>query len=130
MLRLWNAKQKSILGIDISSASIKLLELGFKAGKIIVRNYAEEDFAENVVEANEIKDSEALSALLKRMLRTKGITSKEAVLAVPDSAAFSKIIQISDGLTEQELEELVVLEADKHIPYPIDEINFDFEIND
>lgn len=47
---------------------------------------------------------------------------------MPDSAVISKVVQINEGLTDLEMEELVVIEADKYIPYPIDEINLDFEV--
>ena len=59
---------------------------------------------------------------------TSSFSSKQVACAVPDSSAISKIIQVSSGLNEQEIEELVVSEADKYIPYPIDEINIDFNI--
>ncbi len=56
------------------------------------------------------------------------MSAKQAAVAVPDSAVITKVVQVNDALSEQEMEELVIIEADKYIPYPIDEINLDFEI--
>ncbi len=75
-----------------------------------------------------LKDIGAVAASIKKLIDRTRMSTKEVALAVPDSTVISKIVQINAGLSDKEIEELVVVEADKYIPYPIDEINLDFEV--
>lgn len=128
MLKLFNRKEKSVLGIDISSTSVKIIEVSGDFENPIILGYGIESFPENTVEGNAIKDVDLIAVSVKRLIARHRFQSKQAALAVPDSAVISKTVQMNDGLTDQEMEELVVIEADKYIPYPIDEINLDFQI--
>lgn len=128
MLRLFKHKHRSILGIDISSSAVKILEISGSNSELCVEGYGYELLPSNAIDGNVIKDIEAVANCIKRVITKSKLTSKRVALAVPDSAVISKVVQINDGLTDQEMEELVVIEADKYIPYPIDEINLDFEI--
>jgi len=40
----------------------------------------------------------------------------------------TKIITMPDSLTDDEMEVQIMIEADQHVPYPLDEVNFDFEV--
>lgn len=128
MLKLFKHRHSSILGIDISSTSVKALEISFDGDKYTVEGYGSIALPESVMEGSIIKDIDAVAMSIRKLLLTTHLTCKQAALAVPDSTAISKVIQISEGLKEEEIEELVVMEADKYIPYPIDEINIDFDI--
>ncbi|KTD23724.1 pilus assembly protein PilM [Legionella israelensis] len=128
MLKLLKPKKKSILGIDVSSTSVKILEISGEAPNYQLNAYASELLPEKAVEANVIKDVDAVAGCIKRATSRAKFSTKLAAAAVPDSAVINKVIQINEGLNDEEMEELVVMEADKYIPYPIDEINIDFEI--
>lgn len=80
------------------------------------------------MEGGLIKDVNMVANTIRQLISSAHLTSKQAALAVPDSTAISKVIQLNDGLKEDEIEELVAIEADKYIPYPIDEINLDFSV--
>ena len=128
MLTLLKPKHRSILGIDISSASVKILEISASGTELTVSAYGRELLPPNALDGNVIKDIAAVASTIKRLCDRVHFSTKLVALAVPDSAVISKIVQINDGLNEVEMEELVVIEADKFIPYPIDEINLDFEV--
>jgi type IV pilus assembly protein PilM len=128
VLELFKPKKHSILGIDISSSSVKVLEISGSGDQLCVEGYGREYLPANAVDENVIKDIEAVANCIKKLCFRAKLSSKHVALAVPDSAVISKIVQINDGLSDQEMEELVIIEADKYIPYPIDEINLDFEI--
>ena len=128
MLKLFKPKHHSILGIDISSFSVKVLEISGAGDTLCVEGYGRELLPPNAIDGNVIKDIDAVAACIKKLVETAKITCKQVAIAVPDSAVISKVVQINDGLTDQEMEELIIIEADKYIPYPIDEINLDFEI--
>lgn len=129
MLSLIKPKQKSILGIDLSSASVKILQLSINgAGTRCIEGYSTLLLPDNAMEGNVVKDIDAVADTIKKVVSMASLTTKQAALAVPDASAISKVIQISEGMSESEIEELVIIEADKYIPYPIDEINIDFNV--
>jgi type IV pilus assembly protein PilM len=128
VLKLFKPKHRSILGIDISSFAVKILEISGSSGELCVEGYGYELLPSKALDGNVIKDIDAVADCIKRVIAKSKLSSKQVALAVPDSAVISKVVQLNDGLTDQEMEELVVIEADKYIPYPIDEINLDFEI--
>lgn len=128
MLALFKPKPKHLLGIDIGSSSVKVLEISGDASHYMVHGYGTEIIPEKAIEGNTIKDAEAVGAAIRRVVSRGRYPTKFAALAVPDSSVISKIVQINEGLSDLEMEELVIVEADKYIPYPIDEINIDFEV--
>lgn len=128
MLKLFKPKHRSILGIDITSAAVKILEISGSGDALCVEGYGRDVLPPNALEGNVIKDIDAVAHCIKKLCERSSLTCKQVALAVPDSAVISKTVQINDGLNDEEMEELVIIEADKFIPYPIDEINFDFEV--
>ncbi len=128
MRKLFGSNYSSILGIDISSTSVKILEVSSSGEEYCVEGYGSTRLPENAMEGNTIKDVDAVANSIKAAIAKAGFSSKSVALAVPDSLAISKIIQVNDGLSQQEIEEVVMTEADKYIPYPIDEINIDFHV--
>jgi type IV pilus assembly protein PilM len=128
VLKLFKPKHHSILGIDISSSAVKILGISGSKDDLCVEGYGYELLPNGALDNNIIKDVDAVASCIKNVITKAKLTSKKVALAVPDSAVISKVVQMNDGLTDQEMEELVVIEADKYIPYPIDEINLDFEI--
>ena len=128
MLKLFKSKHRSILGIDISSTSVKILEISSNGEQYRVEHYSSAVLPENVMEGNTIKDVQAVTKSVKKLFTEAKLNCKQVACAVPDSAAISKIIQVNNGLNQQEIEEMVVTEADKYIPYPIAEINIDFNV--
>lgn len=128
VLKLFKPKNRSILGIDISSSTVKVLEISGSGDELCVESYGREVLPPNALDGNVIKDIDAVANCISKLCDRSRLTCKQVALAVPDSAVISKIVQINDGLSNEEMEELVVIEADKYIPYPIDEINLDFEI--
>lgn len=128
VLKLFRPKQRSILGIDITSSTVKILQISGTGDQLCLEAYGRESLPSNALDGNVIKDVNAVSLCIKKIIDKSHITCKKVALAVPDSLVISKIVQMNEGLSEQELEELVVLEADKYIPYPIDEINIDFQV--
>jgi type IV pilus assembly protein PilM len=122
-------RQQSILGIDISSSSIKILQIwSDRENNHNVEGYGASVLPENAMEGAIIKDIDAVADTIRNVVLRSNLSSNIVALAVPDSSAISKIIQISEGLTEADIEELVVIEAEKYIPYPIDEVNIDFNV--
>lgn len=128
MLDIFKPKQESLLGVDIGSSSLRVLELKQTASGYMVQSYASEPLPDNTVEGNNIKDVDRLGLALKKLVDKSLSKTKQVAVAVPDSSVITKVVQLEEDLSETEKEELVILEADKYIPYPIDEVSIDYEI--
>jgi type IV pilus assembly protein PilM len=128
MPKLLRSNYHSTLGVDISATSVKIVEISGREDHRFVEEYGSAQLPLNAMDGHTIKNVDAIAQCIKQILARSNFTSKFAALAVPDTLVFTKTIQINDGLTDDEIEELVIMEADKYIPYPIDEVNFDFSV--
>lgn len=128
MLQLLNRAPPALIGLDISSTSVKLLELGQSGGRYRVESYAVVPLPQNTVEEKNIADVDAVGAAIKRALSKAGTRTKNAAVAVAGSAVITKIISMPDTLTDDEMSDQLTLEADQYIPYPMEEVNLDFEV--
>lgn len=125
---LLRPKKQPLLGIDISSTSVKLVELSRQGAGHRVEAFAVEPLPVNAVSEKNIADTEGVAATLKRALKKSGSKNKYCALAVPSSAVISKTITMPASLKETELEGQIEVEAEQYIPYPLNEINLDFEV--
>lgn len=117
-----------ILGIDISSTSVKVLEFSKSKDGYRVESYAVEPLPTSAVTEKTIQDVEAVGDSLRRAVKKSGTRAKHAALAVAGSSVITKKITMPANLSEDELETQIQLEADQYIPYPLDEVNLDFEV--
>jgi len=125
---LLNRKKPVILGLDISSTSVKLLELAQDGESYRVQSLAVEPLPDNAMNEKNIQDVEAVGETIKKAVKRSGTKVKDAAVAVAGSAVITKVIQMPANLGDDELEEQISLEADQYIPYPLEEINLDFEV--
>jgi len=125
---LFKSKTPAVLGLDVSSTAIKLLELGRSGDRIRVESYAVEPLPANSVIEKNIADVDAVGEAIKRAVKRSASRTKLAAVAVAGSAVITKIIAMPAALTEDEMEQQIELEADQYIPYPLEEVNLDFEV--
>lgn len=124
MLKRHRAKRISLLGVDISPTSVKILEVSRSGSELCIEGYGCSPLPPNVFETNK----EHLITCIKKLLIQIDSSAKIAALALPDSTVFSKTLQLVDNLHELEMEELIFLEAGKYFSYPQDKINLDFVV--
>ena len=128
LANLFKKKNKAVLGVDISSTSIKIIELAEQNGRMQVEAYASEPLPENSVVEQAINDEEAVGGAIKKALLRSRSGVKRAAVAVAGSAVITKVIQLGAGLSDDEMEQQITLEADQYIPYPLEEVAMDFEV--
>lgn len=128
MLKWFGPKSQSMLGIDISSQSVKVLELERNNDQYSVKGFGSEPVPEEAFEEGMIVNHQMVADSIRRVISREKLTTKQAAFAIPDSAVITRVIQLNEGLNDDEMEEIVILEADKYIPYSIDEINLDFQV--
>ena len=120
--------QPPLVGVDISSTAVKLLQLSRAGDRYRVEHYAVEPLPPNAVVDKNIVELEAVGEAIKRALARSGTRAKHAAAAVAGSAVITKVIPMAGDLDEEELEAQVELEAVNYIPYPLDEVSLDFEV--
>ncbi len=128
MFGLFRKKNDIVLGVDISSSSVKLLELSKNGEKLRVESYAVEPLPANSVVEKSINDVEAVGETVKKVLAKSRSSVRLGAVAVAGSAVITKTIQMNAGLSDQELEDQISVEADQYVPYPLDEVAIDFEV--
>ncbi len=125
-------KKPPLVGIDISSTAVKLLELSQTSGRAgssyRVEAYSVEPLPSNAVVEKNIAEVDAVGEAIRAALKRSGSKAKNAAVAVSGSAVITKIISMPASLSEQDLESQIQLEADQYIPYPLEEVNIDFEV--
>lgn len=127
-MALFGKKTNSLIGLDISSTSVKLLELTRNNEKYRVESYAVEPLPPNAVIEKNISDIEGVGEAVRRVVSRSKTSTKWAAVAVAGSAVITKTIEMDSALTDDEMENQITVEADQYIPYPLDEVAIDFEI--
>jgi type IV pilus assembly protein PilM len=125
---VFSRSQKSVLGLDITTSSVKLVELSQSGRQYRVESYAAEPTPPNAINEKAIVDAEAVGEAVRRAVKRSGTRSKEAAVAISGDAAITKVIQMPGNISAQEMEGQVELQADQYIPFPMEEVSFDFEI--
>ena len=126
---LFKPKAPPLFGLDISSSSVKVLEIA-EAGKDAYRveRYAIEPLARDAVVDGNINNLEAAADAVKRAHKRLGTRIKHVAMAVPTGAVITKKITVSAALREEDLEVQVEGEANQYIPFALEEVNLDFQV--
>lgn len=119
-----------MIGVDISSSSVKLLELSESPKKngFIVERYVIESLPADAVSDGNINNLDAVSEALRRAWKRMGTRIKNVSLALPAAAVISKKILLPAGLRDDDLEYQVESEANQYIPFALEEVNLDFQV--
>lgn len=116
-----------MLGLDISSSSVKLVELGQdKAGNLVLERCAIEPLERGWIVDGNIEKFDEVADAVRRLVKKSGTKTRNVAMALPPSAVITKKIMLPGGLTDQELEIQVETEANQYIPFPLDEVSLDF----
>ena len=117
--KIFQTGSKELVGLDISSSAVKLVELSRAGDGYRLDAYASEPLPPNAVADHQVKEPELVAQSISKALRKAGTRTKQAAVAVPGSAAITKIIEMSGALSDDEMEQQVRFEADQHIPESI-----------
>ncbi len=128
LAKLFAQKKPQLVGLDISSTSVKLLELSLTGKGYRVDAFAAEPLPPNSVVEKNIADVEAVGEAIRRVAKRSGSRTKNVCVAVAGSSVITKVITMPASLSEDDMESQIELEADQYIPYSLDEVNLDFEI--
>lgn len=125
---LFKAKTPPLIGVDISSSSVKMVELADAGkGRFRLERYAIEPLPKDAVVDGNIMNLEAVGDSLRRGWKRMGSRIRNLAMALPSAQVITKKITVPEGLREDELETQVETEANQYIPFALEEVNLDFQ---
>jgi type IV pilus assembly protein PilM len=125
---LFGPRSISLVGLDISSTSVKLLELSKQGDKYRVETYGVEPLPTDAVVEKNINDVDGVGAAIANLLGRLKPGTKNVAVAVAGSAVITKTIEMDASLSEEDMEMQIRVEADQYIPYQLDEVSIDFDV--
>ncbi|MFP6819197.1 pilus assembly protein PilM [Acinetobacter sp.] len=128
MLRLYRKPNKGLIGVDISSTTVKILELSVKNGRYWVESYGLSPLLDGSVVEKNILNPEAVADALERAVNIGNPQSQNVAVAVPTSMVIHKIIEMDADMSDEEREVQIRMDAEQYIPFPLDEVSLDFEV--
>jgi type IV pilus assembly protein PilM len=116
-----------MIGLDISSSSVKLVELGRTAsGELTLERFASEPFEKGWITDGQVEKIDEVSEAVRRVVTKSGTRTRNVAMAMPQSAVITKKIMLPAGLRDEEMELQVESEANQYIPFSLDEVSLDF----
>ncbi len=127
-MRLFTPKSRHLIGVDICATSVKLVDIQRQQGMFHLKSYGIERLPEGVVVDKLIVDTEAAGDTIASLARRCQVANAHAATAVSGSAVITKIIDMDMALSDVEREAQIRLDADQYVPYPLEDVNLDFEV--
>jgi type IV pilus assembly protein PilM len=124
---LFSASKESFIGIDIGTASIKIVELKKQAGKPFLVTYGYVDIKSDIIRSNTPETRQRIIATLKNLLKSSRVTSDKVIAALPTFSVFNSIITLP-RMPLKDLSSAIKWEAKKYVPMPLEEMILDSKV--
>ncbi|MFT3734686.1 MAG: pilus assembly protein PilM [Rhodocyclaceae bacterium] len=125
---LLGGRARPLIGLDISSSAVKMVELSEASNQYRLERYAIEPLPRDAVTDGNIASLEQVADAIKKAWKRLGTNTKHVALALPAAAVITKKITLPAGLRELDMEVQVESEANQYIPFAIEEVNLDFQV--
>ncbi|MGO2339323.1 MAG: type IV pilus assembly protein PilM [Psychrobacter sp.] len=127
-MRLFTSKSQHLIGVDICATSVKLVDIQRQQGMFHLKSYGIERLPEGIVVDKLLLDTEAVGNIITSLAKRCQVAGADAATAVSGSAVITKIIDMDKSLSDVEREAQIRLDADQYVPYPLEDVNLDFEV--
>ena len=118
-----------LIGVDISTSAVKMVELSSSGkGSYRLEGYATAAIPRDAILDGNIVALDQVSDAVKLAWKLLGSREKRAALALPSAAVITKKVMFSNELREEDMEVQVEAEANQYIPFPLEEVNIDFQV--
>jgi type IV pilus assembly protein PilM len=125
--RLLKRRNAPMIGLDISSSGVKLVELGQNAsGQYVLERLAFQSLEKGWITDGQVERFDEVVEAIKRLVARSGTGTRRATIGMPQAAVITKKIILPAGLREEEMEVQVEAEANQYIPFSLDEVSLDF----
>ena len=125
----FNKDNPPIVGVDISTSAVKMVELSSNGkGTYRLEGYSITSIPKDAIVDGNVSSLEQVSDAVKLAWKLLGSREKRAALALPASAVITKKVMMLADLREEDMELQVEGQANQYIPFPLEEVNIDFQI--
>jgi type IV pilus assembly protein PilM len=130
-VRMFGAsKNQQFIGVDIGESAIKLVQISHGGKKPTLTHIAIEPLPRGLFVEGQIVDPEQIGTLIEHTLTQQNFTAKQAIACVNFSDIISKRLMVRADLRGRELEQWIEFEIDKFVPFPVSELNLDYQFAD
>ncbi|MDD5286606.1 MAG: type IV pilus assembly protein PilM [Desulfuromonadaceae bacterium] len=120
-------KKKEIIGIDVGSSSVKLVQLKEIKGSYQLLNAGIMPLTPEAIVDNSIMDSSSISEVIKNLVASLGVKVKDVACSISGNSVIIRKI-VLQAMPSEELEEQISWEAEQYIPFDINDVNLDFQV--
>ncbi|MGD2125865.1 MAG: type IV pilus assembly protein PilM [Desulfobacteraceae bacterium] len=120
-------KKNQLVGLDIGSHSVKLVEIEDTKRGMILKNFGIIGLPHDAIVEGSIKEMEIVSSAIKNLYKNLRVSNKNVVTSISGYSVIVKKISI-EKRKESELEGSIQDEAEQYIPFDINDVNLDYEI--
>ncbi len=125
----FNESTPPLIGVDISTSAVKMVELSAVGkGAYRLEGYSIAAIPKDAITDGNVVGLEQVSDAVKLAWKLLGSREKRAALALPSAAVITKKVLMAADLREADMEAQVEAEANQYIPFPLEEVNIDFQI--
>jgi type IV pilus assembly protein PilM len=117
-----------LAGLDISTTAVRLLALDVTSKGYRIQSCAQVRLAPGAVSEGSVADPEAVAQAVSDVVRRSGSKRRNVALAVPGAQIISRQIGMPIEFTDADIEQQITLESDQYIPYPLNDVYFDFVV--
>lgn len=118
---------KSLLGLDIGSHSIKLIEIAGSGNDRTLLAAGSIPTPPKALQSTLEADHQAIAVAIRTLMKETGAKSNSVAFALPESQVFTRVIEVP-ALSQRELSSAINWEAEQYIPLPLDQVNLDYSI--
>lgn len=118
---------KSILGLDIGSHSIKLIEIGQSGNNKTLLAAGSIPTPPKALQSSLEGDHQAVAQAIRQLMKETGAKANSVAIALPESQVFTRVIEMP-ALSSHELASAITWEAEQYIPLPLDQVNLDYSL--
>lgn len=120
-------KKKEVIGIDIGSSSVKLVQLKDLKGTYQLLNVGIVPLPPEAIVDNTLMDSSSIVNAIKNLMASLGVKIKDVACSISGNSVIIRKI-ILPAMPSEELEDQIAWEAEQYIPFDINDVNMDFQI--
>lgn len=122
-------KSGSIIGLDIGSSSLKVVQLRRKGGTAVLETYGElalGPYAKGEVGQATNLPADKIAETLRDLMREANVTTTDSGVSIPFARSLLTLVEMPRKENQEEIKTMVELEARKYIPVPVSEVQFDW----
>ncbi len=121
------SKKKEVIGIDIGSSSVKLVQVKDLKGSFQLLNVGIVPLPPEAIVDNTMMDSTAVVNAVKNVVSGLGIKARDVASSISGNSVIIRKI-VLPAMSSEELEDQISWEAEQYIPFDINDVNMDFQI--